>query len=92
MQNEKNKKRGLIILILGTVSFFLLYSYFDLSDGKINYMDTISLLKFILTTAIIPVTLYLGLRSMHSKKLAMQIGGGLGILLVIAFILNFILY
>lgn len=68
---------------------FLLLDYFNLFGSKI---DGKNILKAVLATAIPLGGLYFCLYFVHSKKLANQIGGGLAVFLVIAYILGFLLH
>ncbi len=78
-------------MVLGTILFFFFYSYFNFSTGgKIDFEDLISLSKLVFTVAIIPSALYFGLYFISGKKLATQIGGGLALLMFVAFLIGYI--
>lgn len=92
MQTQNSEKVGLLILVLGAICFFLLYKYLNLSGGKIDYKDIFSLSESLLISLFIPVILYFGLYFTSGKEVARRIGGGLGILVILAHIIGFFLH
>ena len=92
MQTNKNKKIGLLILCLAALGFFFFFWRFNLENVSLNEATNLKLLQMIFTNAFLPAGLYFGLYFAHSKKLANQIGGGLVIFLIIAYILGFLLH
>ena len=79
-------------MIFFGVTFFSLYGYFGLSGGAIDFQDASSTVKFIGTAFLLPIGLYGGLYFAAGKKVALQIGGGLALLLIIAFLIGFFLH
>lgn len=79
-------------MLLGTILFFSSIIYFNQSGTKIEYRNLNYILKMVLTYGIALSSLYFGLYFYHGKKIAMQIGGGLALLLIISFILGFLLH
>jgi hypothetical protein len=92
MQSERNKKIGLIIMSLGAIGFFGFFIYFNLSGAALDSKNIPLLVKIIFTTAFLPAGLYFGLYFTSGKKLALQIGGGGALFLIIAYILGFLLH
>ncbi len=91
-QTPKNKKIGVGIMVLGALCSFTSLIYFNQAGTSIEYTNTIYMLKLIATQAFLPLGLYFGLYFYSSKKLALQIGGGMALLLVIANLLGFLLH
>jgi hypothetical protein len=89
MQTEKNKKIGLLILITGTIGFFLFSYFFHLFGSKVEFKNPFYLLKMIFTDSFLLGGLYFGLYFANGKKIAGQISGALLLFLVIAFIVGF---
>ena len=89
-ETTKNKKIGLLIMCLATIGFFFFFAYFDQSGTEIQYRNLNYMLKTITTTAFLPLGLYFGLYFYGGKKLAMQIGGWLALLLILSYLIGFI--
>ena len=92
MQTEKNKKIGLLILILGTVMFFISILFFGQSGTRVEYRNLNYMLKTFCSEGIIFLTLYFGLYFTSGKKLAIQISGGLLLLLSLAYLFGYLFY
>jgi hypothetical protein len=89
---QKNKRIGVLIMLIFAVAFFALYSYFGLSGGAINYQNTSSTIKLLATVALLPLGLYLGLLFYGGRRIALQLGGGLALLLVFSYLVGFLLH
>jgi hypothetical protein len=92
MQTEKNKKIGLLIMISGLLMFVLISFRLDLFGSKIEYRNLAFVVKMFFADIFLILGLYFGLYFSTSKKLANQIGGGMAIFLVVAYILGFFLH
>lgn len=92
MQIEKNKKKGVLIMLLGVVGFFFLILLFQQSGSQIQYKNIDYMLKMLCTYGFLLLGLSGGLFYYSGKKLAIQIGGGIAIFLTVALILGFLLH
>ena len=92
MQIKKNKKIGVLIMVLGLLVTVFLYFYFNLWGAKIEYRNLPFVLKVLLADFFLPVGLYFGLYFSHSKKLALQIGGGLTVLLIVGYLVGLLIH
>jgi hypothetical protein len=92
MRDQKNKWIGVIIMVISAAAFFSLYVYFGFDGGKIDHKNWTSIIKLLFTVFLLPFGLYFGLLFYGGKKIALQLGGGLGLLLALSFILGFLLY
>jgi hypothetical protein len=89
---QKNKWIGLAIMFIGLLTTVFFFSYFKL-DGKIvDFAEPSLVLKAILTTLCLIVGLYFGLYFAAGKKVASQIGGGLGLLMALSYVIGFLLH
>ena len=79
-------------MALSVLGFVVFFGYFNLNGAKIEYRNTTFVLKSLLTYAFLPVGLGFGLYFAHSKKLAMQLGWGLGTLIILAYVIGFLLH
>jgi hypothetical protein len=89
---QNNKWIGALITLIFSVVFFALYSNFELSGGAIDYQNTSSSTKLLATVALLPLGLYLGLLFYGGKRIALQLGGGLALLLVFSYLAGFLLH
>jgi hypothetical protein len=87
MQNQKNKRIGLAIMCVFGAAFVFFFWCFGLSGAQINGNPSL-LLEGFFTAALLPIGLYSGLYFAVGKKVALQLGGGLALLLVIAFLIG----
>ena len=90
VQTIKNKKIGLFILLLAALGFAACFWLFHLDGARIDFKNTSQLLETVLTIAFLPLGLYFGLLFISGKKLALQIGGGTALFLVIAFLVGYL--
>ncbi len=72
-------------------AFILFFWYFGLDGAQINVNPSL-LLESFFTAALLPVGLYGGLYFASGKKVALQLGGGLGLLLILAYVIGFLLH
>jgi apolipoprotein N-acyltransferase len=89
---QKNKWTGVIIMCFGFVACCFLIWLFNLSGQTIDFKDPALVLKFILASATLPIALYFGLLFYGGKKIALQLGGGLGVLMAFAYLLGFLIH
>jgi hypothetical protein len=90
---QKNKKTGVLIMLIGAVSFFVSFIYFfGWSTGNIEYGNLSYMLKLAFTFSLSVFGLYFGLLFYGGKKIAMKLGGGLGLLLALAYVIGFVLH
>lgn len=88
MQTEKNKKIGLGILAFSFLGMFFFLDFFNLYGQKISYQNKSLLLEAVFTFGILLIGLYFGLYFTNGKKLANQIGGGMMLFLILAFVFS----
>jgi len=91
MQDKTNKRIGLAIMCVFAVAFIFFVRYFGLDGAQINGNPSL-LLEGFFTAILLPIGLYGGLYFAAGKKVALQLGGGLGLLLILAFVIDFLLY
>jgi hypothetical protein len=90
---QKNKKIGVLIMIFGAIGFFLSFIYFfGWSTGEIEYQNLGYMLKLACTFGFAILGLYFGLLFYSGKKLALQLGGGLGLLIALSYVIGFLLH
>ena len=89
---DSDKKIGLLILVLTAMGVGFLIVYFNQSGTYIQYRDVAYMLKMVGTYGLLVVGLYVGLYFISGKKIANQIGGGLAILLILAYIVGRLLH
>ena len=89
---QKKKWIGILIMLISAVAFFSLYGYFGLSGGAIDYQNTPSTIKLLVTISLLPLGLYFGLLFYGGKRIALQLGGGLGLLMVLAYLIGFLVH
>jgi FlaA1/EpsC-like NDP-sugar epimerase len=90
MPTPKDKKIGLLILCVSAALFAFFFWYFKLDGKTINFNDAVDVLKTAITIAILPAGLYLALRFVSGKKLAMQVGGTMAVLMVLALFIGWV--
>jgi hypothetical protein len=66
-----------------------LSNYFGLSGGAIDYEDNVLTIKPLTAIALLPLGLYFGLLFYATRKIALQLGGGLGLLMALAYLIGF---
>ena len=89
MKTDKQKILGVFVMFLSLLAFFSFFIHFNF-DGATPDVENIPLaLKIVFTMAIIPIGLYAGLYLYAGKTIANQIGGGMGILLILALLIAF---
>jgi hypothetical protein len=86
------KKLGVLIMALGSLTFFFLFWLFRLDGVILDFKNTALFLKILVATAVLPVSLYFGLYFYSGRRLANQIAGGVAAFLVICFLLGFLLH
>jgi hypothetical protein len=93
MRSRTNKKVGLFIPVLGAVCFFSSFIYFfGWSNNNIEYRNVGYMLKLACTFGFALLGLYFGLYFISWKKIAVQLGGSLALLLVVAYMVGFVLH
>jgi hypothetical protein len=93
MESQNSKRIGVLIMALGAIGFFYSFIYFfGSSTGSIEYETLSYMLKLTLTLAFAVLGLYFGLLFYGGRKIALQLGGRLALLLVVAFLTGFFLH
>lgn len=93
MDQQKNKQIGVLIMILGAVAFIVSFVYFfGSSTGTIEYGNLSYILKLAFTLSLAVLGLYFGLLFYGGKRIAIQLGGGLGFLLVLSYVIGYLLH
>jgi hypothetical protein len=90
MHEQLHKKTGLAIMCATLLAAALLFWIFGLNGKSVDFSNTLLVLKFIITTACLILGLSLGLYFAAGKKVASQIGGSLGLLMVLAYVIGFL--
>jgi hypothetical protein len=89
---KRNKKIGLAIMCAGPLAAAFFFWYFKLDGRIVDFTNPSLVLKAMLTTLCLIVGLYFGLYFAAGKKVALQLGGGLAVLMVLAYVINFLFY
>jgi len=79
-------------MFLGFVASCFFIWFFRLNGQVVDFKDKALVLKFIFASAFLPVGLYVGLLFYGGKKIAIQLGGGLGFLMVLAYAIGFLIH
>lgn len=77
---------------LADTDFAFLFWFFKLDGEKVDFANPPLMLKFVMTTLSLIVGLFFGLRLAAGRKVALQIGGGLGLLMVVVSGIGFLIY
>jgi hypothetical protein len=79
-------------MFLGFILCCFFIWFFSLSGQTIDYTNPELVLKFVFASAFIPLGLYFGLLFYGGKRIAIQLGGGLGLLMALSYVIGFFLY
>jgi hypothetical protein len=89
---QRNKRIGVLIMFFGFVICCFFIWFFKLSGQIVDFTNLGLVLKFMFASAFMPLGLYVGLLFYGDKKVAVQLGGGLGLLLVLSYVVGFLLH
>lgn len=92
MQSQNDKWVGVGIMLLGLMVGAFFFWYFKLDGKVIDFNDTSLVLKSIITVSSLIIGLYFGLLFYGGKKIALQLGGGLGLLLILSYVIGYLLH
>jgi hypothetical protein len=92
MQSQKNKWIGVGIMMLGLLVGAFFVWFFKLDGKVIDFNDPSLVMESIIMVSCPIIGLYFGLLFYGGKKIAFQLGGGLGVLLVLAYVIGFLLH
>jgi hypothetical protein len=87
---RRDKQRGVLIMVVAAIAFFTCFLLFNQAGTPIQYTNLSYMAKMILTDVFLPVGLYFGLYYYSGRRLAAQVGGGLALFLVVAYLVGLI--
>jgi hypothetical protein len=79
-------------MCIGLLAAAFCFCYFQLDGKIIDFANPKLVLKVIVTTLCLVIGLFFGLLFAAGKKVAVQLGGGLAVLLVISYVVGFLLH
>lgn len=86
----KNKKVGVLIMLLGAIGFFSTFMLFGQAGTTIDYRNPVYMLKTAVTDGFLVAGLYFGLRFYAGKKIGSQVGGAVALLMLLAYVVGLI--
>jgi hypothetical protein len=89
---QRNKRIGLGIMCIGLLAAAFCFWHFQLDGKVVDFADSKLVLKVIVTTLCLVIGLFFGLLFAAGKKVALQLGGGLALLLVISYVVGFLVH